>query len=203
MTPLRKRAFDVLVASLALFLALPLMAIVALLVRARLGAPIIFRHRRPGLGAQPFEMYKFRTMTDARGPDGRLLPDRQRLIGLGRVLRATSLDELPELVNVLKGDMSLVGPRPLLMHYLPFFTEAERTRHSVRPGISGWAQVHGRNLLPWDERLALDVWYVEHWSFGLDLRILARTLVHVLSMRGAAPDTATVESDLSEERRGR
>lgn len=203
MTPLRKRAFDLVVGGLALIIALPLMAIVALLVRARLGAPIIFHHRRPGFGAQPFEMYKFRTMTDACGPDGQLLPDQQRLTGLGRVLRATSLDELPELVNVLKGDMSLVGPRPLLMHYLPFFTEAERTRHNVRPGISGWAQVHGRNLLPWDERLALDVWYVQHWSFGLDLRILARTLVQVLSMRGAAPDTATVESDLSEERGGR
>jgi lipopolysaccharide/colanic/teichoic acid biosynthesis glycosyltransferase len=198
-----KRCFDIVVAGAALLVLLPIILVVALLVRGFLGTPVIFRHRRPGLGGRPFALYKFRTMTDARDAAGALLPDGRRLTRLGRFLRATSLDELPELVNVLRGEMSLVGPRPLHMHYLPYFTERERARHDVRPGISGWAQVNGRNLLPWDQRLALDVWYVEHRSFGLDLRILARTVVQVLSMRGATPDSDTVESDLSEERGAR
>src|SRR4029077_21166750 len=128
--------------------------------------------------------YKFRTMTEARDASGLLLPDKDRLTRVGRFLRATSLDEIPELVNVLKGDMSLVGPRPLLMHYLPYFTDREAVRHAVKAGISGWAQVHGRTLLPWDDRLALDVWYVEHWSLALDVRILAATVLHVIAMRG-------------------
>jgi lipopolysaccharide/colanic/teichoic acid biosynthesis glycosyltransferase len=198
--PLRKRAFDIVVGATALIVLLPVAGLVALLVRVGLGAPVIFRHRRPGLAGLPFDMYKFRTMREARDANGRLLPDKERLTPLGRFLRATSLDELPELVNVLKGDMSLVGPRPLLLHYLPYFTAREALRHAVKPGISGWAQVHGRNLLPWDDRLALDVWYVEHWSLALDVRILAATFVHVIAMRGAAPDTETVETDLSQER---
>jgi lipopolysaccharide/colanic/teichoic acid biosynthesis glycosyltransferase len=198
--PLRKRAFDVVVGATALIVLLPVAGLVALLVRVGLGTPVIFRNRRPGLAGQPFDMYKFRTMTEARDASGLLLPDKERLTPLGRLLRATSLDEIPELVNVLKGDMSLVGPRPLLMHYLPYFTEREALRHAVKPGISGWAQVHGRNLLPWDDRLALDVWYVEHWSLALDIRILAATVLHVIAMRGAEPDTETVETDLSQER---
>ena len=179
-----KRLFDITAALLALFLlCLPLLAL-TLLVRRKLGRPAFFRQVRPGLQGQPFEMVKFRTMTDARGPDGALLPDADRLTPFGRFLRASSLDELPELWNVLKGDMSLVGPRPLLMEYLPLYSPEQARRHAVRPGITGWAQVNGRNAISWDDKFKLDVWYVDHRSLWLDLRILWMTVRKVLVRDG-------------------
>ncbi|MGE8319958.1 MAG: sugar transferase [Comamonas sp.] len=179
-----KRLFDILVSALALLvLAIPLLVLAAL-VRRRLGSPVLFRQRRPGLRGRPFEMAKFRTMTDARGADGQLLPDAERLTPFGRFLRASSLDELPELWNVLKGDMSLVGPRPLLMEYLPLYTPEQARRHEVRPGITGWAQVNGRNALSWEEKFQLDVWYVDHRTLWLDIRILWLTVKKVLVREG-------------------
>ena len=179
-----KRLFDLTAAALGLLaLALPLLALIAL-VRIKLGRPVFFRQTRPGLHGQPFQMVKLRTMTDARGPDGALLPDAERLTPFGRFLRASSLDELPELWNVLKGDMSLVGPRPLLMEYLPLYTPEQARRHEVRPGITGWAQVNGRNALSWEEKFALDVWYVDHQSLALDISILWRTVRKVLVREG-------------------
>ena len=179
-----KRLFDLTAAALGLLaLALPLLALIAL-VRIKLGRPVFFRQTRPGLHGQPFQMVKLRTMTDARGPDGALLPDAERLTPFGRFLRASSLDELPELWNVLKGDMSLVGPRPLLMEYLPLYTPEQARRHEVRPGITGWAQVNGRNALSWEEKFALDVWYVDHQSLALDIRILWLTALKVLAREG-------------------
>lgn len=179
-----KRGVDVLVAGGGLvLLALPLLGL-AWMVRIRLGSPVLFAQTRPGLNGQPFTMYKFRTMTDARDAAGQLLPDAERLTAFGRLLRATSLDELPELWNVLRGDMSLVGPRPLLMEYLPLYSEAEARRHEVRPGITGWAQVNGRNAIDWATRFTLDVWYVEHVSPLLDARILLRTLLKVIRREG-------------------
>ena len=179
-----KRLFDFLLALLALLLlALPLL-VLALLVRRKLGSPVLFRQVRPGLHGQPFEMVKFRTMTDARGADGALLPDAVRLTPFGRFLRASSLDELPELWNVLKGEMSLVGPRPLLMEYLPLYSPQQARRHEVRPGITGWAQVNGRNALGWDEKFKLDVWYVDHRSLWLDIKILWLTVKKVLVREG-------------------
>ena len=179
-----KRLFDLTAAALGLLaLALPLLAL-TLLVRHRLGRPAFFRQTRPGLHGRPFQMVKFRTMTDARGPDGALLPDADRLTPFGRFLRGSSLDELPELWNVLRGDMSLVGPRPLLMEYLPLYTPEQARRHAVRPGITGWAQVNGRNALSWEEKFALDVWYVDHQSLALDISILWRTVRKVLVREG-------------------
>lgn len=179
-----KRIFDFLVAVFALLvLALPVLGLMWL-VRRRLGSPVFFRQTRPGLRGEPFEMIKFRTMTDARGPDGELLPDADRLTPFGRFLRASSLDELPELWNVLKGDMSLVGPRPLLMEYLPLYSPEQARRHEVRPGITGWAQVNGRNALSWDEKFKLDVWYVDHRSLWLDIKILWLTVKKVLVREG-------------------
>ncbi|MDY7506727.1 sugar transferase [Ralstonia wenshanensis] len=179
-----KRCFDVLVAVVALLiLALPLLAL-ALLVRIKLGKPVLFAQIRPGMHGKPFRMVKFRTMTDARGADGALLPDAERLPSFGRFLRATSLDELPELWNVLKGDMSLVGPRPLLMEYLPLYSKEQARRHDVRPGVTGWAQINGRNALSWEEKFELDVWYVAHQSFALDIKILWRTARKVLVREG-------------------
>ena len=179
-----KRLLDFIAALLGLIaLALPLLLLMAL-IRRRLGSPVFFRQTRPGLHGQPFEMVKFRTMTDARGPDGALLPDADRLTPFGRFLRASSLDELPELWNVLKGDMSLVGPRPLLMEYLPLYSPEQARRHEVRPGITGWAQVNGRNALGWDDKFKLDVWYVDHRSLLLDLRILWLTVRKVLVRDG-------------------
>ena len=175
-----KRILDFCAALLGLaVLAVPLL-VLAVLVRWRLGAPVLFRQVRPGLGGAPFTMYKFRTMTDARGPDGGLRPDGERLPAFGRALRRTSLDELPELVNVLRGEMSLVGPRPLLMEYLPLYDATQARRHEVRPGITGWSQVNGRNATDWDTRLAQDVWYVDHRSLALDLKILLLTVGRVL-----------------------
>jgi lipopolysaccharide/colanic/teichoic acid biosynthesis glycosyltransferase len=179
-----KQCFDLVVAVVALLaLAVPLLVLVWL-VRSKLGSPVLFRQVRPGLHGRPFEMVKFRTMTDERGADGALLPDAQRLKPFGRFLRASSLDELPELWNVIKGDMSLVGPRPLLMEYLPLYTPAQARRHEVRPGITGWAQVNGRNAISWEEKFALDVWYVDHRSLWLDLRIVWMTLLKVLVRDG-------------------
>lgn len=179
-----KRLFDIVLASLCLlFLGLPLLFLIWQ-VRRKLGSPVLFRQTRPGLHGQPFMMIKFRTMTDQRGPDGELLPDSQRLTPFGRFLRASSLDELPELWNVLKGDMSLVGPRPLLMEYLPLYSPEQARRHEVRPGITGWAQVNGRNSLGWEEKFKLDVWYVDHRSLWLDVKILWLTVRKVLVREG-------------------
>ena len=189
-----KRALDIVGASAALVVLSPLLAVVALLVRVRMGAPVLFRQQRPGRDGRPFEMTKFRTMTDRRGADGELLPDADRLTALGRWLRRTSVDELPELLNVVHGDMSLVGPRPLLVEYLPLYSAEQSRRHEVRPGITGWAQVNGRNALSWDDKFALDVWYVDHRSTRLDLEILAKTVSQVFSGHGvSAPGHATME----------
>jgi len=179
-----KRLVDIMASSMALvLLGLP-MLLLAWQVRRRLGSPVFFWQTRPGRHGRPFRMIKFRTMTDARGRDGHLLPDVDRLTSFGSFLRASSLDELPELWNVLKGDMSLVGPRPLLIEYLPLYSRAQARRHEVRPGITGWAQVNGRNALSWDRKLELDVWYVDNRSTWLDFRILWRTLCKVLARDG-------------------
>lgn len=184
LTGVVKRAFDIALAGTALFLLLPLLFLIAAMVRARMGAPVIFRQVRPGLHGRPFEMIKFRTMRDAIGPDGGPLPDSERLTPFGRWLRATSLDELPELWNVLKGDMSLVGPRPLLMEYLPLYSPDQARRHEVRPGVTGWAQVNGRNALTWERKFELDVWYVDHHDLWLDLRIIILTVRKVFAKVG-------------------
>lgn len=178
------RVFDVAVAAIALVLLSPIILVLALLVRFKLGSPVLFRQIRPGLGGKPFAMIKFRTMTDERGSDGQLLSDAERLTPFGRFLRASSLDELPELWNVLNGDMSLVGPRPLLMEYLPLYTPEQARRHEVRPGITGWAQVNGRNAISWEEKFALDVWYVDNRTFWLDIKILWLTVKKVLVRDG-------------------
>jgi len=179
-----KRAFDLVVASVGLIVLAPLLGVTALAIRLALGRPVIFTQRRPGRHARPFALYKFRTMKVARAADGRLLPDRERLTRLGRLLRRTSVDELPALINVIRGDMSLVGPRPLLMEYLPLYTREQARRHEVRPGITGWAQLNGRNTLPWEHRFELDVWYVEHQSCRLDARILLLTVWKALVQAG-------------------
>jgi lipopolysaccharide/colanic/teichoic acid biosynthesis glycosyltransferase len=179
-----KRIFDFFVAFLALLLlAVPLLAL-AWLISRKLGSPVLFRQVRPGLHGKPFTMVKFRTMTDERGPEGALLPDAQRLTPFGRFLRASSLDELPELWNVLRGEMSLVGPRPLLMEYLPLYKPEQARRHEVRPGITGWAQVNGRNAISWPDKFALDVWYVDNQSLWLDIKILWMTVRKVLVRDG-------------------
>ncbi len=179
-----KRLLDIVVASLALVGLSPFFAVVALAVRWSLDHPVIFRQWRLGRGGAPFQVAKFRTMTDAYDTAGVLLPDGERISRFGRLLRSTSVDELPELLNVLRGDMSLVGPRPLLVDYAGRYTPEQMRRHDVRPGITGWAQVNGRNALSWEERFALDVWYVDHCSFALDLRILVRTIVNVVRRTG-------------------
>lgn len=188
-----KRLFDISATLLAAPLVLPVAALVALAVRLSLGRPVLFVQTRPGLGGEPFDMIKFRTMRDANGTDGTPLPDARRLTKLSRVLRGTSLDELPEFWNVLRGDMSLVGPRPLLMEYLPLYSREQARRHEVRPGITGWAQVNGRNALTWEQKFAHDVWYVDNRSFWLDIRILAMTVIGLLWGKGvSAPDHATM-----------
>jgi len=186
-----KRLVDLLIAVPLLVLCLPVIGILWLTVRVKLGSPVFFRQQRPGLHGRPFTMVKFRTMTDARDTAGALLPDAARLPPFGQFLRRTSLDELPELWNVVKGDMSLVGPRPLLMRYLDRYTPEQARRHEVRPGITGWAQVNGRNAISWEEKFALDVWYVKHVSWGLDLRILLMTLGKVLRKDGINQDGQT------------
>ena len=179
-----KRLFDLSITIFVLLALFPILPVLCLLVRSIHGAPILFRQARPGLHGKPFFMYKFRTMTNQRNADGILLPDEKRLTRFGRFLRSTSLDELPELINVLKGEMSLVGPRPLLMEYLPHYTPEQARRHEAPPGITGWAQVKGRNAISWEEKFALDVWYVEHQSLRLDLKILFMTLIRVLKRDG-------------------
>ena len=179
-----KRLFDIAAAACALLvLAFPLLVVIWM-VRRKLGSPVFFTQVRPGLHGKPFEMVKFRTMTDARGPDGELLPDAVRLTPFGRFLRATSLDELPELWNVLKGDMSLVGPRPLLMEYLPLYSPEQARRHEVLPGITGWAQINGRNAIDWDTKFNLDIWYVDNRGFLLDLKIIFLTIKKVIKRDG-------------------
>jgi sugar transferase EpsL len=179
-----KRLLDVAAAAAGLILLSPVLLGTAIAVRVKLGSPVLFRQVRPGLGGRPFRLVKFRSMRDAVAPDGTPLPDEARLTRFGRLLRASSLDELPQLWNVLRGDMSLVGPRPLLMEYVPLFTPRQATRHQVRPGVTGWTQVNGRNALTWAERLELDAWYVENRSMALDLRILLRTVYTVFARRG-------------------
>ena len=183
-----KRLFDIFVSAGALIVLSPLMVCLALLIRVKLGAPVLFSQVRPGLNTGPFRMYKFRSMTNARDAHGSLLPDAERLTPFGKFLRASSLDELPELFNILRGDMSLVGPRPLLMEYLPLYSARQARRHEVRPGLTGWAQVNGRNALSWDEKFELDVWYVENRSFALDLKILWLTLLTVIRRKGISSD---------------
>jgi lipopolysaccharide/colanic/teichoic acid biosynthesis glycosyltransferase len=189
-----KRCFDFVVALAGIVVLSPLLLIIVALVRWRLGSPVLFRQQRPGLGGRPFTLVKFRTMTDARAADGAAAPDAQRLTAFGRFLRSTSLDELPELYNVLIGDMSLVGPRPLLTEYLPLYNAHQRRRHEVRPGITGWAQVNGRNAISWERKFDLDVWYVDNASFWLDLKILWLTLWRVLRREGISEEgSATAE----------
>ncbi|MCA9903558.1 MAG: sugar transferase [Anaerolineae bacterium] len=179
-----KRSMDIMLASAGIILAAPIMMIIGFANLMTIGAPILYRQKRPGLHGKPFEILKFRTMTNSRNQVGQLLPDSERLTRLGILLRNTSLDELPELLNVLRGDMSLVGPRPLLMQYLERYTPAQARRHEVKPGITGWAQINGRNALSWEERFKLDVWYVDHQSLLLDLRILVLTVWKVLKREG-------------------
>lgn len=185
-----KRMMDVTGAIMALALLSPVIAVSAVIVAVSLGLPILFRQRRPGLKGQPFAMIKFRTMLDARDATGRVLPDGERLTRVGRMLRATSIDELPELWNVLRGDMSLVGPRPLLMAYMNRYTPDQARRHDVKPGLTGWAQINGRNALSWDEKFELDLWYVENQSISLDVKILFLTVVKVLRRDGINSDQA-------------
>ncbi|MCB2214417.1 sugar transferase [bacterium] len=192
--PLVKRLSDLFLATLALVLLSPVFLILSILVAIQNGLPILFRQKRPGLREEIFTIYKFRTMRDATDDSGKPLSDAQRLTRLGRFLRATSLDELPELINIVKGDMSLVGPRPLLVQYLPLYNEQQARRHDVLPGLTGWAQVNGRNALTWQEKFALDVWYVDHWTFWLDVKIVALTIVKVLKREGISqPGQATAE----------
>jgi sugar transferase EpsL len=197
---LGKRLFDLFLTVPSLILLSPLLALVALLLRMRLGLPILFRQHRPGLHGRPFILLKFRTMTIACDQQGNLLPDEKRQTAFGQFLRKTSADELPELFNVLKGEMSLVGPRPLLLKYMPYYTDQERIRFQVLPGITGWAQVNGRNYLPWDERLAHDIWYVKNWSLGIDLKILGLTLARVLRRENVQTIPRLIMPDLDEER---
>jgi sugar transferase EpsL len=196
-----KRFFDVAAALVGLCILLPLLALLAISVWCFLGRPVLFRQIRPGYAGAPFTLFKFRSMTEQRDCDGRLLPDERRLTSFGRFMRKSSLDELPELYNVLKGEMSLVGPRPLLMQYLPYFTERERLRFTVLPGITGWAQIHGRNEATWDQRLDNDVWYVENRNFRLDLFILFKTVSLVIQSKGVVVAPSTVLPDLDVQRK--
>ncbi|WP_300692508.1 sugar transferase [uncultured Oscillibacter sp.] len=188
-----KRFFDVILSACALIVLSPVMLVVAILVRVKLGSPVIFCQERPGKDEKIFKMYKFRSMTDKRDENGQLLPDVVRLTKFGRMLRSTSLDELPELWNILKGDMSIVGPRPLLVRYLPYYTEEERHRHDIRPGLTGLAQVSGRNFLPWEERFAIDLDYVERESFQTDVEIILRTVLKVIARKDTNPISSDAE----------
>ena len=179
-----KRIIDIIVSTIGLLILSPMLLILAVIIRVKLGSPVLFRQRRPGLRGKGFVLYKFRTMTDQRDETGRLLPDEERLPAFGRFLRSTSIDELPELLNVLKGDMSIVGPRPLMMKYLDRYTPEQARRHDVKPGITGWAQINGRNAISWEDRFKLDVWYVDNWGLWLDLKILAKTIVLVFKREG-------------------
>ena len=196
-----KRALDILLSGLAILVLSPVLLVVAVLVRVKLGSPVLFHQERPGLHEKIFTLCKFRTMTDARDEKGELLPDSVRLTSFGKFLRSTSLDELPELFNIFKGDMSIIGPRPLLVSYLPWYTEEERLRHTVRPGLTGLAQASGRNFLDWDSRLAKDVEYVKNLSFSMDLKVLFLTVSAVLDRSGVAEDTAASEGNLAQIRK--
>ncbi|HUI88321.1 MAG TPA: sugar transferase [Anaerolineales bacterium] len=192
--PLRKRIFDLIICALGLTVLSPIILLIAVLIRVFLGAPVLFRQRRPGYKGAPFTLYKFRTMTEARDLQGDLLPDDIRLTRFGRFLRASSLDELPELFNILRGEMSFIGPRPLLMEYLPLYSAEQMRRHDVYPGMTGWAQVNGRNAVDWQTRFALDIWYVDHWSFRLDIKIVFLSLWKVINRENInQPGRATIE----------
>jgi sugar transferase EpsL len=191
-----KRIFDFSAALSALIVLAPLMAIIAILLRGTIGSPVIFRQRRPGLGERLFDCLKFRTMSDARDSHDKLLSDAERLTSIGRFLRRSSLDELPQLWSILRGDMSFIGPRPLLEQYLAYYRPEERRRHSVRPGLTGWAQIHGRNSVPADERFAMDVWYVDHQTWQLDLHIFFTTIWIVIAQRGYLTDPVSALPDL-------
>lgn len=198
--PIHKRLLDLLITIPGIILVSPLLGLVALLVWLRLGPPVLFRQVRPGFRGEPITIYKFRTMTNSYDEDGELLPDSERLTRLGRFLRSLSLDELPELINVLRGEMSLVGPRPLLMQYLDRYTQEQARRHDVLPGITGWAQVNGRNVLTWEDKFRFDVWYVDNWSLGLDIKILFLTFWRVLQREGISqPGHATAEEFMGNE----
>lgn len=179
-----KRLFDIISSAAGLIVISPLLAVLAVLVRLKLGSPILFRQQRPGLGGKAFVIYKFRTMTDQRDASGNLLPDGQRLPAFGRFLRGTSFDELPELFNVLKGDMSIVGPRPLMMKYLERYSPQQARRHEVKPGITGWAQINGRNAISWEDKFKLDVWYVDNWTFWFDMKIIFKSVWMVIAKEG-------------------
>jgi lipopolysaccharide/colanic/teichoic acid biosynthesis glycosyltransferase len=196
-----KRLFDIIVSLIGILVALPLLILIFLLIWMKLGWPVFFTQQRPGRNAVPFRMIKFRTMTNERDAEGNLLPDQDRITGLGRFIRKTSLDELPEMFNVLKGDMSVVGPRPLLVKYLPYYSERENLRHKVRPGITGLAQVNGRNLLSWDKRLEMDVVYVESYTFWLDLKIIFLTFVQVIRQRDVLAVSSETVPDFDDFRR--
>jgi len=183
-----KRSFDIIVSLLTLIILSPIVGVTALLIRSKIGTPVLFKQQRPGFNEKPFYVYKFRSMTDECDEQGELLPDDVRLTSFGKVVRKLSLDELPQLLNVLKGDMSFVGPRPLLMEYLPLYNERQSRRHEVRPGITGWAQVNGRNSISWEDKFELDVWYVENWSFWLDIKILFMTVLKVFKSEGISQD---------------
>ena len=198
-----KRFLDILLSLIILIALSPVLAALAVLVRVRLGSPVLFSQQRPGLGEKIFTLYKFRTMTDERDEEGNLLPDSRRLTPLGKFLRASSLDELPEFFNILKGDMSFIGPRPLLVSYLPYYTEEESLRHTVRPGLTGLAQVSGRNFLDWDRRLQKDVEYVNGLSFSMDCRVLFLTVKAVFSRSGVAEDTNRTEGNFARIRQER
>ncbi len=179
-----KRSFDIISSAAGLVVISPLLAVLAVLVRLKLGSPVLFRQQRPGLGGKAFVIYKFRTMTDQRDTAGNLLPDAQRLPAFGRFLRSTSFDELPELLNVLKGDMSIVGPRPLMMKYLGRYSPGQARRHEVKPGITGWAQINGRNAISWEDKFKLDVWYVDNWTLWLDIKIILKSVWMVVAREG-------------------
>ncbi|MBU8785626.1 MULTISPECIES: sugar transferase [Bacillus] len=183
-----KRFFDLVSAIVLLLVLSPAMLLVACIIRWKIGSPVLFRQTRPGLNGKPFTLYKFRTMTDERDEAGNLLSDEKRLTKTGKLIRKTSLDELPQLINVIKGDLSLVGPRPLLMEYVPLYTKRQWRRHEVRPGITGWAQINGRNKVTWEEKFELDVWYVDHRSFFLDLKIIMLTIGKVMKSEGVSQD---------------
>lgn len=199
-----KRLFDFIVSLIALIVLSPIILITALLIRSKIGSPVVFKQQRPGRGESPFHVFKFRSMTDERDSKGELLPDNVRLTPFGKVIRKLSLDELPQLFNVLKGDMSFVGPRPLLMEYLSLYDERQKKRHDVRPGITGWAQVNGRNAISWEQKFEYDVWYVENRSFWLDIKILFITVMKVFKSEGISQDgqaTMTKFKGSSESRR--
>ena len=192
-----KRLLDMLLSGMALICLSPVLLVTAILVRVKLGSPVIFCQERPGRNEKIFKLYKFRSMTDARDENGDLLPDEVRLTRFGRLLRSTSLDELPELWNIFRGDMSIVGPRPLLVKYLPLYNEEQRRRHDVRPGLTGWAQANGRNALSWEEKFRLDVHYVEHISFWMDLKTIFLTVKNVLRREGISSETAATMEEFA------